>query len=83
MGIKIIAEPVDSSHIYIPTNATRESANADFIVFKQYGTEMKEAVYASESNITVDLELTANPLAKIELNHIDKLPGGLSGCVTP
>ena len=67
MGIKIIAEPVDSSHIYIPTNATRESSNADFIVFKQYGTEMKETVYTSESNITVDLELTANPLAKIDV----------------
>lgn len=67
MAIKITAEPVDSSHIYIPTNSTRESANAGFIVFKQYGTEMKEAVAESQSNVTVDLELTANSLATIDV----------------
>ncbi|MCW3111649.1 MAG: hypothetical protein JWR18_45 [Segetibacter sp.] len=67
MRVKIVAEPVDSSHIYIPTNNTRQSTEADFIVFKQYGTEMKEAVTESPSNITVDLDLTANSLAKIDV----------------
>lgn len=67
MRIKITAEPVDSSHIYIPTTTTRESANASFIVFKQYGTEMKEVIAVSQSNITVDLDLTANSLAKIDV----------------
>lgn len=67
MRIKIAAEPVDSSHIYIPTTTSRESAEADFIVFKQYGTEMKEAVASEENNFTVDLDLTANPLAKIDV----------------
>ncbi len=67
MHIKIAAEPVDSSHIFIPTNTTRQSAEADFIVFKQYGTEMQQSVAAEEGNITVDLDLTANPLAKIDV----------------
>lgn len=67
MRIKITAEPVDSSHIYIPTNTTRQSAEADFIVFKQYGTEMKQPSAESVSNITVDLDLTANSLAKIDV----------------
>ena len=65
--ISITAEPVDSSHIYIPTNATKESSDADFIVFKQYGTEMENYKAQGESNVIVDLDLTANPLAKIDV----------------
>ena len=62
----INAEPTDSSHIYIPTTNNRESGEADFIVFKQYGTEMKEVVETSEAtNVTVDLDFTANPLQKL------------------
>ncbi len=67
MHIAIAAEPVDSSHIFIPITTARESGTADFIVFKQYGTKMKEQAAASETNVVVDLDLTANPLAKIEV----------------
>ncbi|WP_169337632.1 translocation/assembly module TamB domain-containing protein [Segetibacter koreensis] len=67
MHISIAAEPVDSSHIFIPITTARESGTADFIVFKQYGTEMKEAPTANETNVVVDLDLTANPLAKIDV----------------
>ncbi len=67
MHIGITAETVDSSHIYIPTNTTRESSDADFIVFKQYGTEMQNLNLRSETNVIVDLDLTANPLAKIDV----------------
>jgi hypothetical protein len=67
MHIGITAEPVDSSHIYIPTTTTKESDEASFIVFKQYGTEMKEISAATTSNVTVDLDLTANSLAKIDV----------------
>jgi hypothetical protein len=42
MHISITAEPVDSSHIYIPTSNAKESGKASFIVFKQYGTEMRD-----------------------------------------
>jgi hypothetical protein len=65
--MNIVAEPVDSSHIYIPTTTTRESGEADFIVFKQYGTEMKQESAAGGTNVIVDLDLTANPLAKIDV----------------
>lgn len=67
MNISIAAEPVDSSNIFIPITAARESGTADFIVFKQYGTEMKEVAAAGATNVTVDLDLTTNPLAKIEV----------------
>lgn len=67
MHIAIAAEPVDSSHIFIPITSARESGTADFIVFKQYGTEMKEVKAKGETNVAVDLDLTANPLARIEV----------------
>ena len=67
MHIAIAAEPVDSSHIFIPITTARESGTADFIVFKKYGTEMKEVAAAGATNVVVDLDLTANPLAKIDV----------------
>ncbi len=66
MRLGITAQPVDSSQIYIPITNSRESGKASFIVFKQYGTEMKD-LSVGETNITVDLDLTANPLAKIDV----------------
>jgi hypothetical protein len=72
----ITGEPTDSSHIYIPTSTTRESAEADFIVFKQYGTEMKNLALRGATNIVVDLDLTANPLAKIDV-ILDELTGDI------
>lgn len=74
--IGIAGEPVDSSHIFIPTNTTRESAEADFIVFKEYGTEMKSVKMQSATNVVVDLDLTANPLAKIDV-ILDPLTGDI------
>lgn len=76
MHIGITAAPVDSSHIFIPTATTKESGQADFIVFKQYGTEMKEETATSATNVTVDLDLTANPLAKIDV-ILDPLTGDI------
>ena len=34
-------EPMDSSNIFLPTTTSKESADADFIVWKVYGKEMK------------------------------------------
>ncbi|TDH28075.1 hypothetical protein EXU57_06325 [Segetibacter sp. 3557_3] len=76
MRMSIVAEPTDSSQIYIPTNDSKESGEADFIVFKQYGTEMRQVSTGGETNIVVDLELTANPLAKIDV-ILDELTGDI------
>ena len=76
MRMQISGEPTDSSHIYIPLTTTKESADADFIVFKQYGTEMKLPGTFGGSNIVVDLDLTANPLAKIDV-ILDELTGDI------
>jgi hypothetical protein len=75
MYMNIIAEPTDSSHIYIPTNPTKESGEADFIVFKQYGTEMVDQTIVT-TNLIVDLDLTANPLAKIDV-ILDEVTGDI------
>lgn len=68
LQMDIKGEPTDSSYIYIPTNTSRESADADFIVWKVYGKEMKtEKLVSSENNFTVSLDITANNFANVSL----------------
>jgi TamB, inner membrane protein subunit of TAM complex len=62
----IKGEPTDSSNIYIPTTTSRESADADFIVWKVYGKEMKKQTVSSlDANFTVTLDVTANNYANV------------------
>jgi hypothetical protein len=64
----IRGEPTDSSNIYIPTTISRESAEADFIVWKVYGKEMKaQKLASSANNFTVSLDVTANNYANVYL----------------
>jgi hypothetical protein len=64
----IKGEPTDSSNIYLPTNTSRESADADFIVWKVYGKEMKnQKLVSSSNNFTVNLDVTANNYANVYL----------------
>lgn len=68
LQMDIKGEPTDSSYIYLPTNTSRESADADFIVWKVYGREMtKEKMTSSENNFTVTLDITANNYANVYL----------------
>jgi hypothetical protein len=63
----IVAESNDSSHIFIPNSINRENGTADFIVFKQYGTEMVQQSNANNFNLTVDLDITATNDAVIDV----------------
>ena len=74
--MSIIAEATDSSHIYIPNTASKESAAADFIVFKQYGTEMEAAANKSSFNLSVELDVTANNKVMIDV-ILDELTGDI------
>ncbi|MEO7529961.1 MAG: translocation/assembly module TamB domain-containing protein [Sediminibacterium sp.] len=65
--LTIVAESNDSSHIYIPNSINRESGSADFIVFKQYGTEMVQQSKGSDFNLTVDLDMTATNNVMIDV----------------
>ena len=68
MEMNISGEPTDSSHIYLPTGETAESGSMDYLTFTKFGREMKaDLVTSHNTNIKVNMELTANPLAKIDV----------------
>jgi hypothetical protein len=68
MKIRLFGEPTDSSKLYIPTSDSRVTGTADFIVFRKYGTEMQiESKVKETSSLSVDLDVRANPLAKVFL----------------
>lgn len=66
MKLHVSATAADSSHIFIPTGNSKESSNVDYIIFKQYGSVVKKPKHET-SQMTVDLDLTANNLAEIEV----------------
>ncbi|NCI45868.1 translocation/assembly module TamB domain-containing protein [Sediminibacterium soli] len=70
----------DTSRIFIPNSITRQSGNADFIVFKQYGTEIAQPEKTNPFNLTVDLDLTANNNVKIDV-ILDELEGDVISAV--
>lgn len=63
----------DSSNISINTNTKAVSSDADFIVFKKYGTEVKPKD-EEDSHLTIDMDLSANNLAVINV-ILDPLTG--------
>lgn len=64
----ISGEPTDSSHIYLPIGETAETGTLDYIEFIKFGREMKPDLQSRElSNVKVNMDLTANPLAKIDV----------------
>ncbi|MEO5500170.1 MAG: translocation/assembly module TamB domain-containing protein, partial [Ginsengibacter sp.] len=68
LRMNISGEITDSSHIYLPTGETAETGSIDYIEFIQFGREMKPDLKSREStNIKVDMEILANPLAKIDV----------------
>lgn len=70
----IVAESNDSSHIYIPNSVSKESGSADFIVFREYGTELIQEKPKSNFNLNVDLDITATNLVNIDV-ILDDLTG--------
>ncbi|MFT4204753.1 MAG: translocation/assembly module TamB domain-containing protein [Chitinophagaceae bacterium] len=60
------ATAADSSNIVIPTSGSRESSDADYIIFKQYGSVAKKTE-TNGNRMSVDLDLNANGLALIEV----------------
>lgn len=74
MQMNIEAEPADSSSLIINTKSGKESGQADFIVWKVYGREMQAVKTFKESNLTVNLNLTANNYANMYV-ILDELTG--------
>ena len=66
MQMYIKGQPVDSSNIYLPTTTSKESAEADFIVWKVYGKEMKPVANANQNtDFTLTLDVDANNYANV------------------
>ncbi len=75
MQMYIKGQPTDSSNIYLPPSINRESGDADFIVWRTYGTEMKaQRPDKKSANLLVTLDITANNFANIYM-ILDPLSG--------
>ncbi|HVZ97946.1 MAG TPA: translocation/assembly module TamB domain-containing protein, partial [Chitinophagaceae bacterium] len=68
MKLTISGSPTDSSHIYLPTGETAETGSLDYIEFTKFGREMRPDQTSRESsNIKVEMNIDANPYAKIDV----------------
>lgn len=67
MRMSITGAVNDTTHIYIPTGNSSKSSEADFVVFKQYGELQQPDANTSQSNLSIDLDLTANNQAQIDV----------------
>lgn len=76
MRMDIKGEPADSSKLYIRSGPSRESGQADFIVWKVYGREMTPPKQFQESNLTVNLDISANNYANMYV-ILDELTGDI------
>ena len=75
MKIDAIASTTDSSVITLPSSKLRESGIADFLVERKYGREMDDSsLNAGASNITYDVDVTANPMVTVKV-ILDELTG--------
>ena len=74
MKIDAIASATDSSTVTIPSSKSRESGIADFLVERKYGREMIDMNLESGSNITYDVDVTANPRVTVRV-VLDELTG--------
>ena len=74
--MSIVAKANDSSSIVIPNSSSKASGDVNFIVFKEYGSEIKKEETKSNFNLTVDLDVTANNLVKIDV-ILDELTGDI------
>ena len=77
MFMQIIAKASeeDSSYITLPPARSRETGAASFMVERKYGREMtREEFRGSETNITYEVDITANPMATVEV-ILDELTG--------
>jgi hypothetical protein len=75
MNIEAAASTLEASTITLPPSRTRESGQATFMVERKYGRVMtSEELGGAASNLTYDINLTANPLVNVEV-ILDEVTG--------
>lgn len=80
MVMNIKGQPADSSKFFIRSADGRENGQADFIVWKTYGTEMETSVLSRSSKLTLNLDITANNLASMNV-ILDELTNDIMSAV--
>lgn len=76
MRMDIEGAPADSSSLYINTKSGKESGQADFLVWKVYGREMQTVRQFETSNLTINLDVSANNYANMYV-ILDELTGDI------
>lgn len=60
--------PLEGTHIYLPLSDSKDIGKHDFVIFKQYGTELKKSRPANRKvNLSVSLYANMNPNAIIDV----------------
>lgn len=68
MRMTVNVSPLKNTHIYLPLSDAADIGRHDFVIFKQYGTEMKPVrPENSKVNLTVKLYANMNPNATIDV----------------
>lgn len=77
MAMYINGAPVDSSTININTGTnSKQKEDVEFISWKTYGKEIKTQRLAYNANMTIDLDVTANALLRMNI-ILDELTGDI------
>ena len=76
LQMNVTGEAVETSHIYIPTDNSKKSAEADYIFFKQYGTQVQTDTVANTTNLNINLDLNATNKAIVSV-ILDELTGDI------
>jgi len=76
MQMEIEGEPADTSQLYIDTKTGPESGAADFLVWKIYGREMQDVSVKKESNLIINLDVSANEFVDMYV-ILDELTGDI------
>ena len=69
MRMDIEGEPsiTDSSHVYLPTGDSKESNAIDYIDFVQFGSLMKDVSAKSNTNLKINVDITANEACIVDV----------------
>lgn len=80
MVMSVKGQPADSSQFYIRSGDSRQSGQADYIVWKTYGREMQEQFQAKSSKLTLLMDITANNLVQMNV-IIDELTNDVMSAI--
>lgn len=68
MQMVVNATPQKGTHLYLPLSDAKDIGKHDFVVFKQYGTEMVPERSANDkANLNIRLNATMTPQARIDV----------------